>query len=442
MKLRSPLVLLTLALAAPRLTSQAPEAPSVRLSLDEAVTRARAASARLGQLRAFQQAADAALRGARAGRLPQADLSASYTRNSNVPELVLQFPGAPPRTIFPNIPDNWRARAGVGLPLYTGGRVTASVDGASQQVAAAGLDLQAGAADLTLEATSAYWSLVTGRESERVLAEALGSYDGHLRDAQNRREQGLAARNEVLAVQVERDRAELWRLQARNAAELSAANLRRLLDLPGDTVVEASEPLSAPPAANPERAALEQAALEARPELKALQARVAAAEAGVRVQRAAAWPQLSLNAGYDYARPNSRILPLSDEWRHTWNLGLTVGVVAFDGGRISAATAQARAQADALRQQFLDAQRRVRLEVAQRVLEAGTARATLAVTERGLESARENVRVAGDRYHEGVSPSAELLDAETALLRASLSLTEAQASLRIALAGLERAVGR
>jgi outer membrane protein TolC len=283
---------------------------------------------------------------------------------------------------------------------------------------------------------------VTARESERVLSEALASYDGHLRDAQNRREQGLAAPNEVLAVQVERDRAELWRLQARNAAELSAANLRRLLDLPGDTVIEASEPLSAPPAANPDRAALEQAALEVRPELKALQARVAAAEAGVRVQHAGALPQLSLNAGYDYAWPNNRVLPLRDEWRQTWYVGLTLGLVAFDGGRISAATAQARAQWEALRQQFVDVQRRVRLEVAQRVLEAGTARAGLAVAEGGLASARENVRVAGDRYREGVSPSAELLDAETALLRASLSRTEAQASLRIALAGLERAVGR
>lgn len=438
-------LLAALWLAAPsgRAQDSPPAEPAVlQLSLSEAVSRARERSARLGQLRALSEAADAALRGARAGRMPQVELSAGYTRNSDVPELKALLPGAGITTIFPNIPDNWRTRAGLGLPLYTGGRVGGAIEAAAQQRAAAGSDISAGDADLVLETTSAYWSLVTGRESERVLAEGLHSYDQHLTDARNRQQQGLAATNEVLAVQVERDRAELARLQAHSAAELAAANLRRLLDLPGETSLLPSEPLDAPaPDATP-RAALEATALEARPELKALQARQAAAEANVRVQRAPGRPQASLTAGYDYARPNSRILPLSDEWKGTWSVGLGVSLTAFDGGRVSAAAAQARAQAEALRQQLEDARRRVRLEVAQRVLDVETARAALGVAERGRESARENARVARDRYREGVSPSSELLDAETALLRAGLNLTEAQTGLRLALAGLQRAIGR
>jgi outer membrane protein TolC len=59
-----------------------------------------------------------------------------------------------------------------------------------------------------------------------------------------------------------------------------------------------------------------------------------------------------------------------------------------------------------------------------------------------LDSAHENVRVAHDRYHEGVIPSSELLDAETALLRAGLDRANALAQVRVALANLERAVGR
>ena len=50
--------------------------------------------------------------------------------------------------------------------------------------------------------------------------------------------------------------------------------------------------------------------------------------------------------------------------------------------------------------------------------------------------------MAQDRYREGVIPSSELLDAETALERAELARTEAMASLRLAAAGLDRAVGR
>ena len=66
----------------------------------------------------------------------------------------------------------------------------------------------------------------------------------------------------------------------------------------------------------------------------------------------------------------------------------------------------------------------------------------MAVAERSIESALENRKVAGDRYREGVVPSAELLDAEVAHERASLAHAEALASLRLAAAGLDRAVGR
>ena len=61
-----------------------------------------------------------------------------------------------------------------------------------------------------------------------MLREAVTSYEAHITDAQHRVEYGVAARNEVLAVQVERDRAELARLQAENAAAISEADLLRL----------------------------------------------------------------------------------------------------------------------------------------------------------------------------------------------------------------------
>ncbi|HSN89282.1 MAG TPA: TolC family protein, partial [Thermoanaerobaculia bacterium] len=61
---------------------------------------------------------------------------------------------------------------------------------------------------------------------------------------------------------------------------------------------------------------------------------------------------------------------------------------------------------------------------------------------RNLEAARENLRVAQDRYREGVIPSSDLLDAETLLLRAGLDQTDAATRIRVALANLDRAVGR
>ncbi len=415
-------------------------APVARLTLAEALERARGASKHLGQLRALEDAAAAAVRGARADRLPTLGVSAAYSRNSNVPEFVVQQQTGP-LTVFPNLPNQGRARADLGLPLYTGGRTSGAVTAAEEQHKATGQDLAAGRSDLVLEVTSAYWGLVAQRESERVLSEAIGSYEAHLKDATNLYDNGMAARNDLLAVQVERDRAELHRLEAANAAEVANANLLRLLDLPPGTRVEPVDEPSAP-AEDGDLEPLVRQALDARPEVLALRHRLSAALASVQVARAAHLPQASLQANYEYSSPNQRIFPLSGEWRDTWAVAVGVAVTAFDGGRTSAATARARAQAEAVGRQLEDVEQRVRLDVTSRVFDLRTARASLAVSGRGVEAARESARVSEDRYQAGVSPSSDLLDAETRLLRAGLDQTVARTELRLAGASLERALGR
>ena len=423
-------------------------ATSVRLSVDEAVARALAASPALARLTALEAAAEAQARGARAERWPQVDVGAGYTRRSEVPELAIFAPTDNPAqpveriVVYPNIQDNWRLRAGAALPLYTGGRLSGQIAAADHGRAAAGFDLRAARADLVLETKQAYWSLVTARESERVLREALRAYDAHLVDARNRERFGMAARNEVLAVEVERDRSELERLRAEADAEAADANLQRLLALDPATHVEPSEPLSAAPAPRPELESLVAEAQAARPERKAIAARVAAADAAAEAERGARLPQLALSGGYSYANPNRDIVPPTADWKDTWDVGVGLSWSVFDGGKRSASEARARAQADAVRERLRELDRSIRLEITERVLELRTAQARLAVSERSVVSAAESRRVAADRYREGVIPSSELLDAELAQERAELTRTQAHAALRLAAAGLDRAVGR
>lgn len=434
---------------------------TLRLTLGEALARAREASAHLAELRSLAASAGAGLTGARAERLPKIDASAGYTRQSDVPELRLTFPGLGSKTVFPNIPDNYRGHLGFELPLYTGGRIANAVTANAQQLTAANQDVQQGRADVGQETATAYWSLVTARDSERVLAESLADYDAHLKESRDRRDVGMAASNEVLAVQVQREQAELARLQAASLAAVANANLLRLLDLPPDTRIEPVEPLAepgasppaqpvspalvaapAPAAAEESPGALVAAAKATRPEIVALRSRIAASRASAAATRSALWPQANLSGGYDYANPNLRILPLEPRWKSSWSVGAVVSLSLFDGGRTAAAAAQIDAQADALGHRLEDLERRVRLEVTQRLLELATARQAAGVAGANLDAARENVRVARDRYHAGVIPSSELLDAETALLRAGLDRTNALAQVRVALANLERAAGR
>jgi outer membrane protein TolC len=413
-----------------------------RLSLSEVVERAVATSARLRALEQGRTGAEAQLRGARAGRLPTADLTAGYTRRSNIAELTIPSPEGPPRTLFPNLPDNVVTRLAVAVPVYTGGRVGAAIDAAREGRRAAESELETARQDLVLETHNAYWSLVTARRAEAVLREGLAAFEAHLTDAQNRERFGLAARNEVLAVQVEHDRAELRRLQAEQLAQLAEANLVRLLDLEPGTLIEPTQILDTAESGVASLAELTRLAYASRTERRQLEAALAAAEARVRIERAARRPQVAAVGGFDYSNPNRAILPPEDAWKHTWDVGVQVSMRLFDGGRTSAAVARAQAEAEAVKQQLSDLDQRIRLQVTQARLELETAVATVRVSEQGLEAARENHRVAEERYREGVIPSSELLDASVALLRAGLDRTQALAGVRIASAQLDRAVGR
>jgi outer membrane protein TolC len=427
--------------------AQAPESEAfgdeLRLSLADAVERALSSSPALRQASALEASATAGERLARSGRWPQVNLSLGYARRSDVPELTIPQPTGAPRTIFPNIPNSGRARLQAVLPLYTGGRLGGVIEASGEERAAAGKDAARQRLEVILETRRAYWSLVTAREAARVLSEALVAYDAHLTDARSRESVGMAARNEVLAVEVERDRAELARLRAENAAAIADANLRRLLGLSGGAPrIEPTEPLESALPALEDIEALVTRAIEERPERAALEARVAAAGARARAEGAARLPQLAALAGYDYARPNSRILPLEARWQDSWDAGVSLSWSVFDGGRTSAAVARARARVEALRAQLDGLTRAIRLDVTRSALEVTAAGKALDVAARHLDAARENQRVAADRYREGLIPSSERLDAEVALQRAGLDRLQSLAESRLALAELDHALGR
>src|SRR5262249_51228996 len=225
-------------------------------------------------------------------------------------------------------------------------------------------------------------------------------------------------------------------------AAVANVGLLELLGLPPGTAIAPVEPVQAPDATDEAVESLVARALESRPEIAGLRARIDAAEASARVARSAIRPQASLSAGLAYSRPNLRMLPPTDSWGETWSVGGKVSIQAFDGGRAQAAAAEAQARADATRHQLDALVRQVRLDVTSRALDLSTRRASLEVAERSLGAARENLRVSQDRYREGLIPSSELLDAESRLLRSGLDRTTSATQLQQARANLDHAVGR
>jgi outer membrane protein len=402
------------------------------LTLEDVLARVQQQSGRLAEFEARRAAADAVAAARSAARMPSASLLGGYTRTNHVQEFSIAVPGQPPRVIYPDVPDNARTRIDLQWPIYTGGRAEALVRGAREEASAVGEDLEAVKADLRLDATRAFWALVTARETERVVARALESVDAHLRDLRSRFEQGLIAPNDVTSAEAQRSRQRLLAIEASNTRAVAEADMRRLIG--GDGPIT--------PAADLESGAANVAPAPTGAERKALSFRVGAAEARAAAASAAYKPQVTFGGGYDVARPNPRIFPRAGRWEDSWDASINVAWTLWDGGRRSADRAEASASTRAVKARLSEFERQVAFELQQRRLELASAAASIEAASDGVRSAAETKRVVGERYRAGVVTSTDVMDAEVALLQAELDRTRALAATKLAQARLERAAAR
>lgn len=418
-------------------------AQTVRLSLDEATARAFEVSHRLAELQAREQGAEAAAESRVAAGRPQVSVLAGYTRTNHVDEFGVPQPDGRLRIIYPDIPDNYRTRLDVAWPLYTGGRVEALGRAARAEAGAATHEVESLRADVRLEVARAYWSAVTAIATVRVVEEALARTDAHVGDLRARLDQGLIPPNEVLSAQALRSRHEVQVIESSATAELALADLRRLTGMPPEATLELVSPLDATEAALADGFDAQVArARAARPERAALVQRLEAAAARLEAAGATRRPSIALAGGYDYARPNVRIFPRSQEWQDSWDVSVNASWSLWDGGRRGAEQSEASAAERALRARLAEFDSLVELEVRQRRLELGSGRAAARAAADGVQSAAEARRVLGERFKVGVATSTDVLDAQVAWLQAELDRTRALAAVRVAESRLARTLGQ
>ena len=424
--------------------AQEPASP-VRLTVADAVARGVQASHRLAELKAREQGAQAAVTSAGLGERPIFNMSGGYTRTNHVDEFFLPQPIGRPVVIYPDIPDNFSSRLGFQWPIYTSGRVDALERAAAAEASAAAADIQAAQADLKLEIVRAYWAAATAREAERVLEESSARAEAQLNDARQRFKVGLIPPNEVASLEAQRSRERAQLIEAGNIRESVLVDLRRLIGVPPQTVIDLSERLDAAEVTTPASASIDAMiadALEARSERRALQLRIDSAEARQQAVLAAAKPTISAFGGIDYANPNPKIFPRQGAWLRTWDLGVSANWNFFDFGRARAQAAEASAVVLATRARLAEVDQLVSADVRQRLLDLDSSRAIVRAASDAVTSAAEARRVVSDRFAAGVATSTDVLVAQVALLESELARTRALAGVKLAEARLERAIGR
>jgi outer membrane protein len=363
-------------------------------------------------------------------------------RTNHVDEYAIQLPYQPPRVIYPDVPDNLRARLDLQWPIYTSGRVQALERAATADLEAAGKDVNTFRSEVRLEAARAFWSLVMAREAVRVVEESVSRLESHLKDVKTMREVGLMAPNDVLSVEARLSRERVLLIEARNNRDVAEADVRRVTGVTGDVVIEpvvAAEPDSGELRSTTQLLADARAG---RPERQALELRIVGMRDRGVAASAGSKPFVALAAGADYARPNPRIFPRTDEWNASFDIGVNISWTAWDGGRVSSDVAEAAANRRALEERLAEFDRQLEFDITQRRLDIEAARAAVGAASDGVAAATEAHRVVVNRFKAGLVSNTEVMDAQVALIQAQLERTRAATAVRLALARLDRSLGR
>jgi outer membrane protein TolC len=266
--------------------------------------------------------------------------------------------------------------------------------------------------------------------------------NAHLKDVRNQLAAGLVPPSDVLSVEAQASRQTMLSVQSRSLRDSAQEQLAYLIGAPAGSALAPAGALDLGGVEDTDAAALLEDAQRQRADRAALSARVSAAVERAKAAESGRKPSVAVGAGFDYARPNSRIFPRQDKWLYSWDAGVNVNWPLFDGGRSKAELSEALASSRAVTERLAEFDRTLDLDLRQRLNESASARAAIAAAEDGVRAATEARRVIGERYAAGVATSTDVLDAQAALLQAGLDRTQALAAAHLADARLARTLGR
>ena len=420
---------------------KAPE--ETRLTLNECIERAFQQHPSLTVARARLSAAEAKSVEARSALLPQLRLSSRAAQLSRVPEFSISLPFIGTQTLFPAITHSYSARLSLQQMVFAGFRLARNVDIAEYQVSAANEELTRDRTELELNVTVAYWNLYRAIKIEQVVAQSVNQLTERLREIRNFADQGMATEGDVLKVQAQRSDIQLRHVEAQSAIRLAAMSLNSMIGAPLETNTVPVDVPEIPSSSGDKEnlSTLIQQAKRQRPELKAIAHRQSMSQAGVDAARGGWLPQIMLSANYDYARPNQRVIPPKDRWDGSWDVGLSLHWNIWDWSATSAQTTQAEAALSQTRASLAQLEDVVALDVAQQYFKRKEAQEKISVAEDGLKQATESHRITSEKFKQGLITNSEMLDAETALLQAGISHTQAMIDYALAVARLKKAIG-
>jgi outer membrane protein TolC len=465
--------LLPAALAAQQAPARATREP-LRLSMEEAVRRALETGDEIRVARAQVQQARGQVTQAWASALPEIRGSLTYQRTFASP---FQYSGpsisrfTPDSTaplgdrisyleqqydstvlrglggLFSGLPfghpNTYTATLTLTQTLFQGGKVGAGIQGAHAFERAAEATLDDAQEDLAYRVKLAYLNALFAQRMLEISEATQAQVNEHLRTVTVNHRVGATGDYDLLRSQVESANQEPAVIASRNSRENAELELKRLVNVPVDQPLELTAAMLTDADSLPE---VDAVALDAEaPDRSSLAAAEANAEfrrQAVRVFRGDAYPLLKFTMSYGGQALPTGTFPTYAQFRKDWNASISLSMPLFDGFRNRGIVQQAQAELTRAEAQASQAHEGVAIQVAEARSEMDRAHALVAARRQTVSQATRAYHLADVRYTNGIASSIEVSDARLALQQARVNEAQSTRDYLVAMAGLERALGR
>ncbi|MHB9132589.1 MAG: TolC family protein [Armatimonadota bacterium] len=330
--------------------------------------------------------------------------------------------------------DNNFANVAMTWPLYTSGMIENMVKASRQGVEASLQGYKRTRQEIAAEAAVAYYQALSAGQMIEVMQQQIATLKEAVRISTALHGQGMVAKLDVLRPTSDLAAAQTTLTQTENGYQLALTNLRRIMNLPADTVLTL-KPTESPVAVPADVKVAIQQALVQRPEVKQLSAYQNATRAQEAAASAGSKPRVGVQAQYDIKRPTT--YPEYGDW----SVAVALEVPLFDGGISRARSNQAKAQLKQLQAREEALHQGITMQVTSAVLSLQAAQQRVLSATDALTTAQEAYRMAETSYKNQVVPMVDVLAAQTALTNARVQRELAAFDLQTAQIQLHLALG-
>jgi NodT family efflux transporter outer membrane factor (OMF) lipoprotein len=330
----------------------------------------------------------------------------------------------------------WSADAGYEVDLF--GRARRGLEAARADEAASEEDRKAVEITVAADTVEAYFDLGAAEAAQSIAAEALDTFQKSLDLVRVRTRSGIAPELDLRRAEGELEGAAASAAEARRLREVGTHRLALLLGRPPDLRLEGKPPAAfAFPPEVP--VGLPSDLLLRRPDVRAAEERLRAANARIGQAKADFFPRVTIAGNFGYASLNSGTL--AEPAAQLWSVGPSIRIPIFTGGATYSRWKEMEARTDEAAAVYRQVVLRAFSEVADAL--SGIAGHLAARDRLAAQVAAEEraVILADADYRQGLTTYLNVLDAQRTLLDAKKALLAAQRNVLADLVGLQKALG-